>query len=172
MNCPECGKSLTFKKKQTYVYRECGLEDVTISGIRTLTCSSCNVVYPEIPNVIGLHELISSELVKKPSPLTGPEFRFLRKEIGLKAKELAGHLGTTDVTISRWETGTNPVHPAADRLVRAFFSLRKMQSAHVIEPKSFVAGVFEQLRSIRAEKKARPLRIEIPASRFAAAQTA
>ena len=79
MNCPECGRPLITKTKQMYEYRECGLEGIGLSGIRTFTCVGCKMVFPEIPNVIRLHEVIAGRLMEKPSPLTGPEFRFLRK---------------------------------------------------------------------------------------------
>lgn len=40
---------------------------------------------------------------------TGEKFRFLRKQAELPAKELAGLLGVTPETVSRWEGGKHEI---------------------------------------------------------------
>ena len=41
VKCPECGKTLRVRKNQEYRYRESGLDNVILTGIRVLECSSC-----------------------------------------------------------------------------------------------------------------------------------
>ena len=110
MTCPECGRALRARRARAYRYRESGLEDVFLTGIRVFSCPGCRRQFPEIPNIVGLHRIIASGLAAKPAPLTGAEFRFLRKELGFKAKDLARYLGTTDVNLSRWEAGVTPIN--------------------------------------------------------------
>lgn len=164
VKCPECGKTLRVRKNQEYRYRESGLDNVILTGIRVLECSSCREVFPEIPNIVGLHRAIASHLARKPAPLTGPEYRFLRKEMSLKAKDLARHLGTTDVTISRWETGNKKINPAADRLLRLLYSLHTVQAGRAIEPAKFVQAFLEGLKEIVSGRRAKSLSIRLPVS--------
>jgi putative zinc finger/helix-turn-helix YgiT family protein len=164
MKCTECGKTLKVNRPNVYRYRESGLESVMLTGVRVYVCPGCGGEFPEIPNVIALHHLIAQRLVRKPSPLTGSEFRFLRKELGIKAKELAHRLGITDVSLSRWETGTVPINPAADRLLRVFHSLKAMQAGRAIEPTRFISAFLDDLRQIAATTKPQPLDLRIPVS--------
>lgn len=163
-----CGKGLRVTRPKTYAYRESGLDTVQLTGIRVYTCPGCKEQYPEIPNIVGLHQVIASHLTRKPAPLTGPEFRFLRKEIGLKAKELAQCLGVTDVSLSRWETGASPISPAGDRLLRTLCSLKTMQAGRAIEPQKFITAFLEDFKRIAPAKAARPMEMTIPANRVAA----
>lgn len=167
MRCQECGAALRVRKNRRYVYRESGLSSVVLTGISILSCPACHNEFPEIPNVLGLHHTIGSHLARKPSPLTGAEFRFLRKEIGLKAKALARHLGTTDVNLSRWETGDIPVNPAADRLLRVLYLLHTVKEERVVEPANVIQAFLETFANITPSKHPRPLPLEIPALRIA-----
>lgn len=170
MKCVECGKALRVTWPKTYQYRESGLETVLLTGIRVDVCPGCKAQFPEIPNIVGLHQAIASHLTRKPTSLTGTEFRFLRKEIGLKAKDLAQCLGVTDVSLSRWETGSSPITPAADRLLRTLCSLKTMQAGRAIEPQKFVTAVLEDLKRITMGKaRPRPLGMTIPADRMVTA---
>lgn len=166
MKCTDCGKALRVTRPKAYRYREVGLDSVLLTGIRVYVCPACKSESPEIPNIIGLHRLIAQRLVRKTAQLTGPEFRFLRKALGIKAKDLANCLGTTDVTLSRWETGTVPINPAADRLLRALHSLHTMQAGRAIEPQRFITGFLDDLRQITPTSKPQPLDLRIPASRL------
>ncbi len=166
MRCPECGKALRIRKNQKYLYRESGLKSVALTGIRVFRCAECRIELPEIPNIVGLHQAIAGHLARKPSPLTGAEFRFLRKEIGLKAKELAKHLGTTDVNLSRWETGDTPINPAADRLLRVIYTLHAVKAHRPVEPAKFVQAFWETFEKIAPTKHPKPLSLEIPAARL------
>jgi putative zinc finger/helix-turn-helix YgiT family protein len=159
MKCPDCGNEMKSKIRD-YEYVEAGLKNVVLKGIAVHECKECGEVLPGIKNVKQIHEWIAEYLVKKESPLTGPEFRFLRKQMGMGAAEMAGFLGVTPVTISRWENDKETIGPQSDRLLRAFF---------IIGPAGFklfpVLEVFELLRTILpkiARGKPRSERIVIP----------
>jgi putative zinc finger/helix-turn-helix YgiT family protein len=158
MKCPSCGKEMRSKVRD-YEYVESGLEGVVIKNIRVHECKACGEILPEIPNVKRVHKWIAEYLVKKNSPLTGAEFRFLRKQMGMSASELASFLGVTPVTISRWENAKETVGPQSDRLLRAFFITGPagLSVARSLQ-------VFELLRAILpniAHRKPKPERIII-----------
>jgi putative zinc finger/helix-turn-helix YgiT family protein len=160
---------LRVTRPKTYAYAESGLKTVLLTGVRVYACPGCKEQYPEIPNIVGLHQVIAGHLTRKPAPLTGGEFRFLRKEVGLKAKELARCLGVTDVSLSRWETGASPISPAADRLLRTLYSLKTMQAGRAAEPGKFITAFLEDFKRIAPAKTPRPMDITISADRLVVA---
>lgn len=166
IRCPECGSPLRVQKNRTCRYRESGLDSVVLTGIRVFSCPGCREEFPVIPSIVGLHREIAADLARKPSSLTGAEFRFLRKEMGLKAKDLARYLGTTDVTLSRWESGNIPINPAADRLLRVLWTLHAVQEGRPVEPAKFVQMFLATFDKIIPTKhpKALPVRIQVAPS--------
>lgn len=159
MKCPNCAKEMRSKVRD-YEYGESGLKDVVLKSITVHECRRCGELLPEIRNVKQVHRWIAEYLVKKQSPLTGQEFRFLRKHMEMSASELAGFLGVTPVTISRWENSKESVGPQSDRLLRAFFLTGPtgLRIARALD-------VFELLRTILpniAHRKPKPERIVIP----------
>ena len=72
-----------------YRYTEGGLTNVWLSnGFREEDTPYGKGV--SIEDVEGLHRVIGMKLVKERAQLTGAEFRFLRKELGLSQAKLAG----------------------------------------------------------------------------------
>jgi DNA-binding transcriptional regulator YiaG len=72
-----------------------------------------------IQDVEGLHKVIGSIIARRPK-LTGPELRFLRKEMGMSQKGLADFVGASEHTVSLWERrGTIP--KVAQRLIKLAF---------------------------------------------------
>ncbi len=117
--CPICGGALTVVKDQPYNYRQSGLEVILI-GLPQYTCESCAEKFTPIPNPDNLHRIIALDICKnKKALLTPSEIKFLRKELHLKAKELAGVMGADPAVISRWENGKKTIGEASDRLLRA-----------------------------------------------------
>lgn len=87
MTCPRCGKALKRTLVKDYPYRESGLGNVYLQNIATYQCE-CGEKLVQIPVIDRLHDTIAYYLLKKPSLLTGEEFRFLRKWVGLTANQL------------------------------------------------------------------------------------
>jgi putative zinc finger/helix-turn-helix YgiT family protein len=122
--CPQCGSEDLITTHGDYHYLESGLPNVILKDIPLRRCKGCSELWPVISRIKQLHEVITEALVKKASPLTGDEVRFLRKALRLKARELASVLGVHKVTVSRWETGKEAIGPTADRLLRLMVATR------------------------------------------------
>lgn len=170
MKCPSCAREMKSKIRD-YEYRESGLNNVVLKSVTIHECPNCGEVLPEIPNVKQVHRWIAEYLVRKQSPLTGEEFRFLRKHMGMSANDLARVLGVTSVTISRWENNKENVGPQSDRLLRVVLCAGGLVSpiadrvriADAITVSTHL--LFDLLRGIApriAHRKPRPERILIP----------
>ncbi len=161
--CQACGEK-TEKQKPTrpYHYTESGLKNVYIDGIMMFRCPACDAEFPEIPNVEGLHASIADALMRKPYTLTGREFRFLRKEMRMRAKDLATVLGVTPTTVSRWETGVERVGIANDRLIRSLYILWLLKNRKIVDPSTILERVSAHFRTISPKPKS--VQIRLPAN--------
>lgn len=105
---------------ERFHYQSCGLDNVFLLNgfeIRELDGSRAVAIH----DLEGLHRAIAEQLVQKPAPLTGKEFRFLRVEMDFSQKALAGLLGVTDQSVAKWEKGqTKSITKTADTLIRLF----------------------------------------------------
>lgn len=119
MFCPNCGLKMR-QTKGNYHYTESGLSNVVLIGV-TISACSCGEKIPVISNIEGLHKAIAMGIVKSKTLLTGEGIRFVRKEMQLKAVELAKLLSVNKVSISRWESGKEPIGHANDKLIRLLF---------------------------------------------------
>lgn len=72
--------------------------------VRGVTCGSCGAMAYDGPDLGRFERLVALELLRR-GMSTGPEIRFLRKQAGLKATDLATHLEVTQQTVADWETG-------------------------------------------------------------------
>jgi putative zinc finger/helix-turn-helix YgiT family protein len=117
--CAICGGSLTVVKDQPYKYIQSGL-NVILIGIPQYTCDSCGERFSPIPNSESLHRIIALDICKNRKALLLPEeIKFLRKELHLRAMELARVMGVDASVVSRWENGKKAIGEANDRLLRA-----------------------------------------------------
>jgi putative zinc finger/helix-turn-helix YgiT family protein len=131
--CYSCGGDIAVIKDRPYHYDECGLK-VIIHGITQYDCLACGETYASIPNTQRLHLLIGSHICEKRKALLRPdEILFLRKDLHLRAKELAKILGASPQAVSRWENGKKPIGETHDRLLRALYMMYASEQAnHVI----------------------------------------
>jgi DNA-binding transcriptional regulator YiaG len=75
-----------------------------------------------IDHMDDLHRAIGLYVIQQDRDLSGAEFRFLRKQMKLKQKELARRLGVDEQTVANYEKGkTN--NPTSDKLMRFEFLL-------------------------------------------------
>ncbi len=123
MRCPNC-KSELICEFSSYVYTECGLDNVRLEDVEICNCS-CGEKIVSIPHMPELHNLIGLRLIKKKSLLNGKEIRFLRKNMGLTGINLAKRLGVDNATISRWEKDRHPITNAHDRTLRLVYAIIK-----------------------------------------------
>jgi DNA-binding transcriptional regulator YiaG len=119
--CLHCDTALEVIKDKTYHYAESGLDFVYLSGVLQYKCPKCGDKSVEIPRLNELHLLIGKELVCKKELLSGDEVRFLRKEIGMKGKDMAAALSIEPETYSRWENGKRSVASCHDKGLRMMY---------------------------------------------------
>jgi transcriptional regulator with XRE-family HTH domain len=98
-------------------YYESGLDNVQLINVPIWVCPNKHQEI-EIPAVTQLHELLAYLIIRKPASLTGPEVRFLRRRIGIQAKEFAEKIGLTPVTLSRFENGHRRICRRIDLLIK------------------------------------------------------
>lgn len=123
-----------------YHYTECGLDDVWLDG---------GVVHHETPygpgvsfrDIDGLHKIIGLHLADSLRPLTGKEVRFLRVEMNLSQKTLAGLIGVGDTTVARWESGRGPITETAQRLLCLLYRESVTGDAKIAESLNRIAAL-------------------------------
>jgi DNA-binding transcriptional regulator YiaG len=98
-----------------YHYTESGLRNVWLVNGYTVKQTPYGETV-SIQDVQGLHRYIGSVIAHRPK-LTGPELRFLRKEMGMSQKALADFVGTTEQSVSLWER-RGRIPKAEDRLIK------------------------------------------------------
>jgi transcriptional regulator with XRE-family HTH domain len=98
-------------------YTECGLDNVWIEGIQTVTDDDGDEVL-SIPRINDLHHVIAEGIIGRDGAMDGKELRFLRTEMGLTQAELGQILQKEALTIGRWERGENPIDPNAETIIR------------------------------------------------------
>ncbi len=120
MRCPNCRREMDYSVGEHH-YTECGLENVYLRDVEIWRCP-CGEEVVSIPAMPELHRLIAQWLIRKQDLLTGAEIRFLRKSMGLPAKEFAAVVGVEPSTVSRWENGKQSPDRANDRLIRLLYA--------------------------------------------------
>lgn len=105
--------------KDLYHYTECGLPNVWLSGVeRHETAYGPGTTIPGIEN---LHRAIGLSIAEANRQMTGLEVRFLRVELDLSQKTLAGLLGVKENTLRRWEKEEIPIGGPARRALAGYY---------------------------------------------------
>lgn len=116
MNCIVCGGEMGPPVRANVPYQS--LPGVTLCGVEVRECAECGEQETAIPRIDELDMLLARLVAKRPSRLTGPEVRFLRKVMGWSGRAFAKLIGVAPETVSRWENGHEPIGSMADRLLR------------------------------------------------------
>jgi len=122
MTCPICKKEGLINIGKHH-YTESGLRNVWLMGVEIFECD-CGESFAFIPCAQELNKMIAEILLKKEDQLSGREIRFLRKHMGMKAKDFANDIGVEPVTVSRWENGESPPSESRDRFIRLLYAAR------------------------------------------------
>jgi DNA-binding transcriptional regulator YiaG len=115
-SCTECGEPQNVVRKRVS-YPESGLNNVELFNVPVWTCVNGHEEL-EIPAVSELHELLAHMIIRKPAPIVGAEVKFLRRRVGMTAKEFAPRIGLTPVRLSQLENTRTGIHKRADLLIR------------------------------------------------------
>src|SRR4051812_3649576 len=116
-SCKQRLKEFTATPSRPFHLLTSGLPNVYLAGVKYWVCQECNNQKVEIPAVKNLLLAIAESLVRKEGILTGPEVRFLRKEVGKKAADFAGLINKTPEHFSKLENGLLPLTEDTDKLV-------------------------------------------------------
>lgn len=105
-----------------YKYTGSGLDGIFLKNGYTVVETSYGPGV-RIEDVDGLHRAIASDVVRQKTPMTGHQFRFLRKEQDLIQEEAAAIFRVDVQTIANWEKrGSQEIPGPADVAMRAFYS--------------------------------------------------
>jgi len=103
-------------------YRECGLDYVyLLNGFKIHEKPYGKGVSIQFAD--ELHAAIAREIVTSPRPIRGQEARYLRSLLDLSQADLARTIGTTRISITRWEGKPNQALPGtADTALRLIYT--------------------------------------------------
>jgi putative zinc finger/helix-turn-helix YgiT family protein len=152
MKCAECHAEMT-SRRENYKYDASGLPNVTLLGVEVRICPDCGEREVVIPKIEELHRAIARAVIGKAARLVPEEVRFLRKVLGLSGADFAKRMGVDPTTVSRWETGTQPIGPQADRLLRLMVVVSPPKSDYAVETLADI------------EDDAKPLRLRLEPTR-------
>jgi DNA-binding transcriptional regulator YiaG len=76
-----------------------------------------------IQKLSGLHRAIGLRIIEKSELMSGPELRFLRKQLGLTQAALAHKVQLTDQTIANYEKGVTEISGPADALLKLTYMI-------------------------------------------------
>jgi DNA-binding transcriptional regulator YiaG len=110
--------------RENYMYKDCGLPNLVLVGVEVHRCPDCGSVDVPLPRVTELHRVIAMGVIHKPSRLSAPEVRFLRKYLGWSGEDFAGYMGVDPSTVSRWENDREAIGTTSDRLLRVLVARR------------------------------------------------
>ena len=103
-------------------YTDCGLDNVFLLNGVVRHVTDYGEGY-SIQDSDGLHKEIGRWLIETPKFLNGAELRFLRLEMELTQRSLAGILGSSEQNVRRWETRRATAIPGvADRFMRVLYN--------------------------------------------------
>lgn len=114
-NSPSVHRKSTFA--ELYHYTESGLPNVYLVNVDVYRCEQCGIEVASIPYPRELHLLIVTDTLRKPSPMTGDEFRFIRKTLMMQPKEFADLLAVETQAILDWQKAKT-LNRQSDSLVR------------------------------------------------------
>jgi DNA-binding transcriptional regulator YiaG len=130
-----------------FVDEQMGLPVVLLESVYAAESGDASgIVVPDIEN---LEAAMAVARVSDEFKLNGQEIKFLRRAMSIKAADLAKFLDVSAETISRWETGKEPISTNPERVLR-------MRVYNTLKTKT--PGVKCDLNSI-LEMKYRTLRV-------------
>ncbi len=100
---------------------------------------------------------IADWLAQKLFPLTGPESRFLRKQMALSTRELGETMGVRRESVTRWETGAEPIGAPSDRLVRLIYGVWSAPDGGRLPP--HLQRIRDAITSIQRRRERRPAKV-------------
>lgn len=120
MKCHDCNSPMT-ESHESYQYQESGLDNVYIPNASVYRCP-CGESFASLPGVARINEMVGLSIIKKKGKLTGREVCFLRKNMGLNARNFAELMNVDNVTVLKWENGEQKIENIEDKLIRLIYA--------------------------------------------------
>lgn len=133
MRCDECGGPAATERNVVRRYEIGGLPHVELHGVEVTRCAACGLEAIGIPRIAELHRALAHHFVQQHRMLASVEIRFLRKHVGLSGAEFAQMMGVARETVSRWESGANPMGAVADRLLRLIVVIHEPSESYAVD---------------------------------------
>lgn len=130
MKCLQCGHAMT-SKRENVQYKS--LPGAVLVGVEVSRCPHCGEYEVHIPAIEDLNRVLAQAVIEKQSRLNGGEIRFLRSYLGLSGADFANTIGSDKATVSRWESGKQPIGHHTDLLLRTMVMLGKKVEQYPIE---------------------------------------
>lgn len=140
--CIRCGHAL---ESQEGVYEYKALPGVMLDGVTMHRCPHCETSYVDIPAIDDLEETIVHFLVTSPGAISGPEFRFLRKFMGVSRDDF----GVAADIVRALEASDQTVPEELDELIR-----KMVRRIHVDDYEAFDAAQAELRATTKRPSKA------------------
>jgi putative transcriptional regulator len=140
---------------EPFRYSASGLNDLFLLNGVTIESTSYGPIV-NIDDLSGLHHAIGLYIIEKPEPMTGAEFRFLRKQMELTQSELASVMRTTDQTIANYEKGKTADLGPAEPFMRLTYLLHVIPEetrAQVLKHMAERLGVKDQVKLPEAPRR-------------------
>jgi len=135
MKCDICKGTTKLLKNQEYRYIESGLNHVYLQGLDVEFCEKCNEKSPLLPRILELHSIIARKLALQPTTLRGKDIKFMRKQLGMRAREWAALMRVDVSTFSRWENDEQVLGPQSDTLLRLlYFCICEQRDGGMLPP--------------------------------------
>ena len=122
IQCPNCGADAEVERRN-WPLDDWGVKGAVLMGTEIIKCGHCG----EMPVIKGANRImrtLAEAVVRKPYRLAGDEVRFLRKYMGITQDHFARLLHVDKTTVSKWETGDDPVGIHSDLLIRLLAIVR------------------------------------------------
>lgn len=114
--CVECGEPQTLTRVSAE-YPESGLDNVQLLNVPVWVCTNGHEELV-IPAIEELHNLLAHMIVRQPSSLSSKDIRFLRRRLGLTARDFSAQMGWTPEWQSQLENGHVVAPRTSDLLMK------------------------------------------------------
>ncbi|HEU4537278.1 MAG TPA: helix-turn-helix domain-containing protein [Polyangiaceae bacterium] len=111
MRCPSC-RAGTLEQNRLAAHEMgpwLGLESVRVEGLPALRCDKCGELTFDGAVLDAITQGVAKMFAMQSGDLWPQEARFLRKFLSATQTELAARLGVDRTTVTRWETGEEPL---------------------------------------------------------------
>ncbi|MBK1663990.1 hypothetical protein CKO38_01905 [Rhodospirillum rubrum] len=118
--CPVCGGVVTVSRVDVYEDDLLGIPVTLRNAVERRRCAGCGEESVSYPNLDGLIAAVAMARALYPLELSGDDLRFLRKALGLSAKDFAEKLELDPASLSRWENNKQALGGFAEKVIRMF----------------------------------------------------